>query len=107
MKQRKVFMKNTYKLIWSNEALEGLKEIFAYLEFKFSEKDAQVFAQKLDKHLKIIQSNPETFRLSLKSKSVRRCVIAKLTSVYYTVSEESIKLITIIDNRKSPKNFIG
>jgi len=32
------FMKNTYKLIWPDEALKGLKEIIEYLENKFPEK---------------------------------------------------------------------
>jgi len=61
MKQPKRFMKSTYKLIWSDEALEGLKEIISYIEYKFSEKDARKFVKKLDKHLNIIQSNPESF----------------------------------------------
>ena len=51
-------MENTYKLIWSKEALEGLKEIFRYLENNFPQKDVKTFAQKFDKHLKIIQSGP-------------------------------------------------
>ena len=98
-------MKSTYKLIWSDEALEGLKEIINYLENKFSEKDVKNFAKKLDKQLEIIQINPKSFPLSSKSKLVRRSIIAKLTSIYYTIDKDSVKLISIIDNRKNPQSF--
>lgn len=51
-------MKNTYKLIWSDEALKGLQEIISYLENKFSEKEVKVFAKKLDKQLEILKKSP-------------------------------------------------
>ena len=75
MNQQRVFMRSTYKLIWSDEALEGLKSIFAYLECKFSEKDAKKFAYKIDKQLELIRTNPETFPLSPNSKTIRRSII--------------------------------
>ena len=40
-------MRNTYKLIWSDEALNGLKEIIDYIERKFSEKDVKKFKRNL------------------------------------------------------------
>ncbi len=98
-------MKNTYKLIWSDEALEGLKEIIIYLENKFSEKDIRKFAKKLDKQLGIIQTNPESFPVSTKSKTVRRSIITKLTSIYYTIDKDTVKLISIFDNRKNPQSL--
>ncbi len=105
MKQQRKFMTNTYKLIWSDEALEGLKEIIAYLENKFSEKDVKKFAKKLDRQLEIIQTNPESFPFSPKSKTVRRSIIAKLTSIYYAIDKDTVKLISIIDNRKNPHSL--
>ena len=93
-------MRSTYKLIWSDEALEGLKHIFAYLECKFSEKDVNKFAQKFDKQLELILRNPKVFPLSPNSKTIRRSIVAKLTSIYYTIDDEAVKLVTIIDNRK-------
>ena len=54
-------MKNIYKLVWSDEALNGLKEIIEYLERKFSEKDVRKFVKKFNKQIEIIKSTPETF----------------------------------------------
>lgn len=96
-------MKNTFKVIWSEEAVSGLNEIILYLERNFSERDVRVFIKKFEKLLDIIISNPKAFPVSLKSKKVRRAIIARLTSVYYTVDEESIKLVSIFDTRKNPK----
>ncbi len=98
-------MKNTYKLIWTEEALNGLKEIFNYLERKFSEKDIKKFAKKLDKQLELLKTSPETFAFANSSKEVRRTIIAKLTSVYYCIEGNDIKIISVFDNRQSPEKL--
>ena len=69
-------MKNTYKLIWSDEALNGLKEIISYLEQNFSKKDVRKFARKLEKQLDILKRNPESCPFTPKSKLIRRAIIA-------------------------------
>ncbi len=105
MKLLEEFMKNIYKLIWSDEALKGLKNIFDYLECKFSKKDIQKFAKKLDKQLDILQKSPETFSYSDNSKKVRRTIIAKLTSVYYQIEGNEVRIISIFDNRQNPNKL--
>ncbi|MCF8297975.1 MAG: type II toxin-antitoxin system RelE/ParE family toxin [Saprospiraceae bacterium] len=95
-------MKSTYELIWTEEALEGLREIISYLEHKFSEKDTRKFVKKFDAQLKIIQSNPFAFPISNKSKTTRRTIVAKLTSIYYFIEDETIILVSVFDNRKKP-----
>ena len=98
-------MENTYKLIWSDEALKGLKEIIEYLENKFPEKEVKKFAKKLDKQLDLIKKSPESNPRSKYSNKIRRTVIAKLTSIYYIIDKNEIKLISIVDNRKNPKEL--
>jgi plasmid stabilization system protein ParE len=105
MKLQGRFMRNTYKLIWSDEAIEGLNNILTYLELNFALKDVKKFAQRFEKQLELIRENPEIFPLSRKSKHVRKCVMAKLTSIYYTIDVDSIKLVTIVDNRKNYKDL--
>jgi len=95
-------MKNTYRILWSEEALSGLKEIIGYLETRFSENDVRKFIMKFEKFLGLIQLNPRTFPVSSKSKNIRRSVIAKLTSVYYTFDQDTITIIAVHDNRKNP-----
>ncbi len=100
-KWRKRFMKNTYELIWSDEALSGLKDIIDYLANKFSEKEVKKF----DKQIDIIRISPETFPLSHNSNLVRRSIVAKLTSIYYWIDGNKIKLVSIYDNRKNPDSL--
>ncbi|PWD99777.1 type II toxin-antitoxin system RelE/ParE family toxin [Marinilabilia rubra] len=54
-------MRNTYRIIWSDEALKNLKNIIEYLERYWSEKEIENFAQLLDKHLDLLQENPLLF----------------------------------------------
>jgi len=58
MIQPEGFMKNTYKLIWSDEALNNLKRIIDYLENRWTEREIKKFTQLLDKQLKLINDNP-------------------------------------------------
>jgi len=106
MTQPERFMKNTYKLIWTNEALIGLKEIFDYLEREFTEKDIQKFARKLDKQIELLKSSPETFAFTNSSKEIRRTIIAKLTSVYYRIDGNNVMIISVFDNRQNPEKQI-
>lgn len=71
-------MKNTYKLLWSDEALKGFMGIVSYLENKFSEKDVKKFIVKFEKQLALIKKNPLLFPVSSKSKIVRRSIVSKL-----------------------------
>lgn len=98
-------MRNTYKIVWTDEALNGLKDIIDYLERKFSEKDVAKFAKKLDKQIEIIKNNPETFSLSAKSGQIRRALVAKLTSIYYRIDGDIITIVTVYDNRKNPEDL--
>jgi plasmid stabilization system protein ParE len=83
----------------------GLTEIISYLERNFSEKDVQTFIRKFEKLLHTIQLNPGSFPVSPYSKKARRAILSRLTSVYYIADEETIKLVTIFDNRKNPGNL--
>lgn len=98
-------MKSTYKIVWSDEAVQGLTEIIRYIENRFSGKDVKKFVKILDDYLKAIQNNPKFFPVSHKSKNIRRASVAKLTSIFYLVDGENIYLVSITDNRKNPERL--
>mgnify|MGYP006293663035 CR=1 FL=1 len=95
-------MKNTYKLIWSDEALQNLKAIIEYLERRWTEREIRKFAKLLDKQLNLIQSNPLLFPESDKSKGLRKSVLSKQTTIYYRINNDGIRIITLFDNRQQP-----
>jgi len=69
-------MKDTYKLIWSDEALINLKGIIEYLENRWTKREIKKFAQLLDKQLKLIEVNPYLFTESGKSNGLRKSVLS-------------------------------
>ena len=107
MKQPDKFMKNTYKLSWSDEALNNLKGIINYLEFNWTNREIKKFAQLLEKQLKRIKENPLLFAESEKSNGLRRSVLSKQTTIYYRVNNNEIRIISLFDNRQNPHKLIN
>lgn len=99
-------MKNTYKLIWSDEALNNLKGILDYLENRWTKREIKKFAQLLDKQLKLIEGNPYLFAESDKSKGFRKSVLSRQTTIYYRINKFEIRIITLFDNRQNPNKLI-
>lgn len=58
-------MKNSYELVWTNEALKGLNNILDYLQDNFSIQVTQKFVTQLDKQLNMILQNPALFPASI------------------------------------------
>ena len=100
------FMKSTYKLIWSDEALNNLKYIIDYLENRWTKREIKKFALLLDKQLKLIEDNPFLFAESDKSNGLRKSVLSKQTTIYYRIIGYEIRIITLFDNRQNPKTLI-
>ncbi len=98
-------MRNTYKVTWSNEAVNGLKDIIMYLEHDFSERDVRKFISKLENQLNLIAVNPKVFKLVTGSKSVRRMIVERLTNVYYRIEGESVHILSIFDVRKNSNSY--
>ncbi len=62
-------MKNTYKVIWSEEAISNLKGVIDYLENHWTKKEITKFAQLLDKQLRRIEKKST---LICKNRAVKR-----------------------------------
>ena len=101
------FMENTYKLIWSDEALNNLKGIINYLENKWTKREIKKFSQLLDKQLKLIERNPYLFAKTDKSGGLRKSVLSKQTTIYYRVVNYEIRIVTLFDNRQNPDKLVN
>ena len=100
-------MKNIYKLIWSDEALNNLKDIIDYLENRWTERQIKKFAQLLDKQLKLIEENPYLFSQTARSNGLRKAVLSSQTTIYYRITDNDVRIITLFDNRQNPNKLIG
>ena len=102
MKLPERFMKSTYKLIWSDEALFNLTDIVNYLERRWSKREIRKFAQLLDKQLLRIMGNPLMFAESDKSSGLRKSVLSSQTTIFYRIKNQEVHLIALFDNRQNP-----
>jgi plasmid stabilization system protein ParE len=99
-------MENTYKLVWSDEAIKNLKGIIGYLENNWTQKEIRKFVKLLDKQLALIINNPFLFAQSDHSKGIRKSVLSKQTTIYYRIAVDEIRIITLFDNRQNPDIII-
>ncbi|MCF8364657.1 MAG: type II toxin-antitoxin system RelE/ParE family toxin [Bacteroidales bacterium] len=98
-------MKSTFRIVWSDEALNNLQAIIDYLEFRWTEKEIRNFSKLLDHNIKLILSNPHLFPKSEDFPQFRRLVRSSQTTIYYKIEGDEIHLITLFDNRQNPKKL--
>ena len=98
-------MKSGYKLFWSDRALADLQNIIEYLTEKWTQKEIQNFARRLDKRLELISINPRLFSKTTKRKNIRRSVLTKHTVIYYETMEKVVTIVTLFDSRQNPKKL--
>ncbi len=96
-------MKNGYKILWTDNALNELKKTVDFLEEHWTEKEIRNLATNLENTLKLISNNPYLFQASEIKKEVRRAVILKLNTLYYRVNENNVEILSFFSNRQNPK----
>lgn len=96
-------MKNGYKILWTDNALNELEKTIEYLEANWTEKELRNLAINLEKTLNLISQNPFIFQASDIKKNTRRAVILSLNTLYYRVYENNIEIVSFFSNRQNPK----
>ena len=98
-------MKDGYKLFWSEQALKNLQDIIAYLRDHWSEKEIRNFAQRLDRRVNVIVSNPKLFPRTRRRRNIRRSVLTKQTVIYYETKNQIVTIVALFDTRQDPKRL--
>ncbi len=98
-------MKNGYKILWTDHALQELKTTIEFLEMYWTEKELHKLAFHLEKTLTLIAQNPYLFQATDVKSNVRRVVILKLNTLYYRVHKtKNVEIISFFSNRQNPEN---
>ena len=97
-------MKSISNVIWTKEANENLSKVIKYLEENWTEKEIKKFLTKLYKHISLIQTQPDSFPKA-NNYNVRRSVVTKQITLYYSISQETLFIVSIFDNRQNPKKL--
>ena len=98
-------MKTGLRIRWTEEATKNLEDIVVYIEANWSSKELKKLFRKFEKQLIIISNFPEAFPHSLKKKKIHRCVFTNHLTIYYTIENEFIVLLSIFDTRQQPSKI--
>lgn len=98
-------MKNGYKILWTDNALNELQKTVEYLEEYWTEKELRILATNLEKTLNLISNNPYLFQASEFKTDVRRAVVLKLNTLFYRVNENNVEILSFFSNRQNPKKI--
>ena len=93
------------KIIITDKAKINIINIFDYLELKWNLKVKTKFAFKLNEMIKLIKINPDIFPISEKNKRLRKCVVTKQSTLYYSFNSNQIIIVSLFDTRQDPKKI--
>mgnify|MGYP001489681139 CR=1 FL=1 len=91
-----------YKVVWLKRSIKKLEKIVYYLENNWSKRVALEFLDKINYKVFVISKNPQIGMRSEKKDKVRKILITKQIYLFYTVSNDKIKILTLFDNRQNP-----
>lgn len=102
IQKQESFMKNGYKILWTDFALNELEKTIKYLEENWTDKELHNLAVKLEETLELISQNPNLFQVSETKKDIRRVVILSHNTLYFRLTNEQIEIISFFSNRQNP-----
>ena len=94
-------MKNGYKILWTENALNELAKTIEYLEENFTDKEIKKLAQKIESTTALLSKKPTIFPKS-EFKDIHRVVILKHNTLYYRIKGETVEILSFFSNRQSP-----
>ena len=94
-----------YKIRWTENAFEDLKETFNYLENEWSFKISKEFLENCFLNIELISKFPYLGIQSTKDKSVRKISVSKYLVLYYRIEKEFITLLNFFDTRRDPEKI--
>jgi len=100
-------MRSGYKVIWTDHALQELRNTFQYLELNFSDKEINRLAVQIESVLGHISVYPKLYPESPRKQGVRREVVSKFNTLYYRVrvKKRQIEIVSFFSNRQDPKKL--
>ncbi|MBM3405006.1 MAG: type II toxin-antitoxin system RelE/ParE family toxin [Bacteroidetes bacterium] len=98
-------MKSGLKIRWTDEAAKNLEGIVSHLESNVTLKERRKFFVKFEKQLYLLSVFPEAYPTSEKKEHVHRCVFSKDLTIYYSVTEDHLTLLSLFDTRQDPEKL--
>ena len=87
------------KVIYSKRSLANVRTIRGYLLYKFTQREVDNLYNMLSAFERVIVEFPQLYPLIANSDNIRRAVLSKQLSVFYTCKKDSLFITAILDNR--------
>lgn len=97
-------MKNGYKILWTDNALNELYKTITYLEENFSDKEIRKLSSKIENIIELKSINPYIFPRS-DIMGVYKVNILRYNTLYYRINTNNVELLSFFSNRQSPDNL--
>ena len=92
-----------FTVILSHEAEKNYNQICSYILHKFSVKEVVKFDERFTETLLLLSVSPYVFPIASKNFKVHRCLIYKLTVVYYVIVGNQVQILSLFDGRQGSK----
>ena len=93
-------MASDYNIFWTDEAINNLEIILNYLINRWTQREITDFKRKLTRQIHIIEQNPNLFPISQYNPKLRKAVLSKQTTIFYSVSGQIIYLVYLFNNKQ-------
>ncbi len=93
------------RVVWSPIAVEDFENVVEYLSIHWEVKVLDRFIDKVEDLINQISLNPQLYSEINKEMGVRKCVISKHNTLYYSESQEQVNILRIYDNRQNPQTL--
>ena len=87
------------KIIYTQRSLVNIRTIKDYLLYKFTQREVDNLYRMIRDFERIVAIFPQLYPLIINSKKIRRAVLSKQLSVFYTYSKGNLIITAILDNR--------
>jgi len=94
-----------FDVVFSERASDELTSILDHIENEWSLRISNKFTKILDEKIHNVKSNPYLYPPFKNKKQLRRCVVTKQVSIFYSVKSSEVQIITLFDNRRNPKKL--
>jgi plasmid stabilization system protein ParE len=77
-------------IVWSPLAIDDFEKILEYLNRNWPASVVNEFIDKVDNMLTLIMENPQLFSMINKDNKVRKSVLTKHNSIFYTFDKDNV-----------------
>lgn len=88
-------------VFWSDEAMERVDAIKAFIREQWTENEVVAFLELLRGFEELVKRFPNGYERSRKYPGCRRAVIHAHVSVVYRCTDDQIEVVTVYDNRSA------